>query len=91
MYSNERIRKGLDLEGLLAVIGHSDSDFMQGVFLYMYKYICMFLKQERPEMFVEEKYLGNKNKFSTLGLAKSSQPIFAYSFVAEHSKHLFLF
>ena len=62
----------------------------------MYKYI-MFLKQEKPDMDdLERKVLREMTIFKNIGkkfltdtLAKTSQDIFAYSFISEHSKHPF--
>ena len=66
----------------------------------------MFLKREKSEMddferkkslVLKEKYLNFNilksilKRFFTDSLAKSSQNIFAYSFVSEHSKHYFYF
>ena len=55
-----------------------------------------FLKQEKPEIDdfeqTKKRWFLWKNidaKFLTDTLAKMSQNIFAYSFVSEHSKHLF--
>ena len=73
-------------------------------FTCMNIYICMFLKQEKPEIDDIERrrktlVLKKKNvlrnifekvfKFLRDTLAKNSQNICAYSFVSEHSKHFF--
>ena len=55
----------------------------------------MIFKEKKKNLIVEEKYLEKfqyfKKIFFNENLAKSSQNIFAYSFVSEHSKHFFYF
>ena len=59
----------------------------------------MFLNQEKPEMddfgrkicLVLKEKNRKYQKFLTDTLARISQNIFVYSFVSEHSKHVFLF
>ena len=56
----------------------------------MYSYIYVFFKQERPVMddFEEERKISSQVLTDTL--KKTSQNIFAYSFISEHSKHFIL-